>query len=157
MKLAVRRAYSLLGWFVALEVVWAVLVGTTQSTELIVGLAAAAVGACFAELLRSRGLLDFDVDGALLAKAWKVPWLVPFDFLVVTWVLARSLARGQRVRGEWLRVPFPTEAGPRGSWQRAVGATLSNGAANALVVDLDHDEALLHALEPSVFSGRTVL
>jgi hypothetical protein len=153
----VRRAYSLLGWFAVLEVVWAVLVGTTQSTELLVGLLAAAAGSCFAEVLRSRGLLDFEVDGSLLAKAWKLPWLVPFDFLVVTWVLARALAQGRRVRGEWVRVPFATAPGARGGWGRAFAATASNGAANALVVDLDGDEAVLHALEPRVFSGRTVL
>ena len=152
-----RRAYSLLGWFVFLELVWAVLAGTTQSTELIVGLAAAALGAVFAELLRSRGLLAFAVEPRLLAKAWKLAWLVPFDFLLVTWVLLGELARGRRVRGSWLTAPFPTEPGDRGRWQRAFAVGTANGAANALIVDLDHDEALLHALRPDVFSGRTVL
>jgi hypothetical protein len=153
----VARLVSFLVWFLALEVLWAVLVGTTQSTELIVGLAAAAVGAAFAQLLRSLGLLGFRVERGLLAKAWKLPWLVPFDFGVVTWTLARSLARGRRVRGTWVRVPFPTEPGPAGRWQRAFGVATSNGAANAIVVDLDDDEALMHALEPGVFTGRMVL
>ena len=151
------RAVSFLLTFVVLEVVWALLVGTTQSTELIVGLAASAVGAAFAELLRSLGLFGFRTDAGLLAKSWKLPWLVPFDFALATWVLLRALARGQRVRGRWNRVSFPTAPGAKGRWQRAFGVATSNGAANALVVDLDDDEALLHALEPAVFSGRTVL
>jgi hypothetical protein len=151
------RAVSFLGWFVALEVLWAVLVGSTQSTELIVGLAAAAVGAAFAELLRSLGMFGFRLDPRLLAKAWKLPLVVLFDVGVVTWVLVRSLAGGRRVRGEWLRAPFPTEPGPVGRWQRAFGVTAANGTPNGIVVDFDGDEALLHSLEPRVFSGRTVL
>jgi len=157
MSKTVRRAYSLLGWFVFLALVWAILVGTTQSTELIVGLAAAAVGALFAELLRSLGLFEFAVEPRLLAKAWKLPWLVPFDFLLVTYVLIASLAAGRRVRGSWLTTPFPTEPGDQGRWQRAFAVGTANGAANAVIVDLDHDEALLHSLRPDVFSGRTVL
>ena len=151
------RVVSVLVWFVTLELLWAALVGTAQSTELIVGLAAAAVGAAFAELLRSLGIFGYRVDAHLLAKAWKLPWLVPFDFGVAAWVLVSSLAHGRRVRGEWVRAPFPTGAGTTGRWQRAFGVTTSNGAANAIVVDLRDGEALLHALEPRVFSGRTVL
>ena len=143
--------------FQAPDVALSALVGTAQSTELIVGLAAAAVGAAFAELLRSLGMFGYRVDAHLLAKAWKLPWLVPFDFGVAAWVLVSSLAHGRRVRGEWVRAPFPTGAGATGRWQRAFGVTTSNGAANAIVVDLRDGEALLHALEPRVFSGRTVL
>jgi hypothetical protein len=151
------RVASFLVWFVALELLWAVLVGTTQSTELLVGLGAAAIGAGFVEVLRSLDLFEYRVDPGLLLKAWKLPWLVPFDFALATWVLVRSLAHGRRVRGRWARVPFPTEPGPTGRWQRAFGVAASNGAANAIVVDLAGDEALLHALEPDLFTARTVL
>jgi|SRR3954452_3112719 len=151
------RLVYLLAWFVALEVVWAVLVGTTQSTELIVGLGVAAIGAAFAELLRSLGLFGFRVDPSLLAKAWRLPFIVVFDFGVVTWALVRALSRGSRVRGEWVRVPFAMKGGPTGRWQRAFGVATANGAPNALVVDYGDDDALLHALNPGVFTGRTVL
>jgi hypothetical protein len=153
----VRRAASLLIWFALLEGLWAMLVGTQQDTELAAGLVAAAVGAVFAEILRSRGLLPFTTDLRLLGKAWKLVWLVPFDFLLVTWILIRSVAQGRRVRGEWVRVPFVTDAGSVGNWQRAFGVAASNNAANALVVDFEDDEALLHALAPDVFSGKSVL
>lgn len=152
-----RRAVSLLAWFVGLEMLWAVLVGTTQSTELLAGLGAAALGAVFAEVLRTHGLLVVAPDFRLAAKAWKLPWLVPFDFALVTWVLVRSLARGRRVRGSWVSVPFRVDAGAKGRWQRAFAVSTSNGAANAIVVDLHDGQAEMHALAPDVFSGQTVL
>jgi hypothetical protein len=90
-------------------------------------------------------------------QGWRFVWIVPFDFVVVTWVLLRSLVHGRRVRGEFVRTPFPMRAGSTGRWQRAFAATLSTGAPNAIVVDLDEDEALLHSLEKRVFTGTSVL
>jgi hypothetical protein len=147
----------LLGWFVLLEGLWMLLVGTVQSTEVLVGLGAAAIGAGFAEVLRSFGLLDFSPDYRLLAKAWRLPALVVFDFALLTWVLAVSLVRGRRVRGSWTTVPFRTDPGARGRWQRAFAVATSNGAANALVVELSDDKALLHALEPGALTAKSVL
>jgi hypothetical protein len=153
----VRRAASLLIWAALLEGFWALLVGTQQDTELAAGLPAAAAGAVFAEILRTRGLLPFTTDFRLLAKAWRLPWLLVFDFFVVTGVLVAALAHGRRVRGEWVRVPFPTAEGSVGNWQRAFATATSNNAANGLVVDFDDDEAVLHALRPAAFTAKSVL
>jgi multisubunit Na+/H+ antiporter MnhE subunit len=154
----VRRVGSFLCWFALLVGLWEVLVGTTQTMEMVAGLIAAALGAAFAELLRTMGLLRFSADLRLLAQGWKLPWQIVFDFLVVTWVLARSLARGQRVHGEWLTVPYPvSEDGERRRWQRAFATTAGTATPLAIVVDLDRDEALLHSLEPRVSTGREVL
>ncbi len=144
-------------WFALLEGLWAVLVGTQQNTELVAGLNAAAIGAIFAEVLRSMGLLAYTADLRLLAQGWKLPWQIVFDFLILTWVLVRSLARGQRVRGVWLTVPFPTEEGAVGRWQRAFATVAGTATPNAIVVDIDEGEALLHSLEPRVSTGREVL
>lgn len=152
-----RRVVSFLAWLLALEALWAVLVGTTQSTELLAGLGAAALGALLAEVLRTRGLLVVAPDPRLAAKAWKLPWLVPFDFGVITWVLVRSLAHGRRVRGVWVSVPFRVDRGAKGRWQRAFAVATSNGTANAIVVDMHDGEAELHALAPGVFSAKKVL
>jgi hypothetical protein len=54
-------------------------------------------------------------------------------------------------------VPFRIAPGAVGRWQRAFAVMTSNGAANAMVVDFADDEATLHALEPRLFSGRSVL
>lgn len=157
MTRGVRRAASLLIWAALLEGFWALLVGTQQDTELAGGLPAAVVGAIFAEVLRSKCLLPFTTDFRLLAKAWKLPVLVVFDFFLVTWVLVQALARGRRVRGEWVRVPFPTADGSVGNWQRAFATSTANNAANALIVDLADDEALMHALRPGAFTARSVI
>jgi multisubunit Na+/H+ antiporter MnhE subunit len=152
-----RRVTSFAVWFALLEGLWAMLVGTQQDTELAAGFVAAALGALFADALRGRGLLDYTTDFRMLVQGWRFVWIVPFDFVVVTWVLLRSLVHGRRVRGEFVRTPFPTRAGSTGRWQRAFAATLSTGAPNAIIVDLDEDEALLHSLEKRVFTGTSVL
>jgi hypothetical protein len=151
------RVARFLTWTAVLEVVWAVLVGTTQSTELIAGLMAAAVTALFVEALRDAGVLGFRLDGHALGRAWSIPGKVVFDFVLVGWVLVKALSRGQRVRGVWLTAPFPAPPGPRGRFLRAVAATLENDVANGLVVDLDHDEALLHTLDTRFSTGTSVL
>jgi hypothetical protein len=140
-----------------LWLLWAALVGTVQSTELVAGACAAAVGAVFAEVLRSRGLLAFEVDLSLLAKAARLVWLVPADFALVTWTLVVAVARRRRVRGKWVRAPFRADTGARGRWQRAFAVVASNGAVNAIVVDLDGRQATMHALDSRARSGRTVL
>jgi hypothetical protein len=153
----VRRTVSLLWWFALLEALWAVLVGTQQDTELVAGLIAAAAGAALAELLRSRGLFGYTTDLRLLALVAKLPLRLVVDFWIVTWVLVRALARGERVRGRWVRAPFRTASGPVGRWQRAFGVVAGTATPNAIVVELRDDEAWLHTLEPRVPSGRRVL
>jgi hypothetical protein len=153
----VRRAARFLAWFVALELLWGVFVGTIQSTELIAGLGVAALGALFVEALRAHDLLGFRLAPGIVARAWRILPQAVFDFGVVTWVLVRALARGRRVRGEWLTIDFPTADGPRGRFERAVTVALENETANAIVVDLDGGKALLHSLDTSVSSGRSLL
>src|SRR4051812_9622767 len=154
----VRRAVSLLVWFVLLEGLWAMLTGTQQDTELVAGFAAAAAGAALAETLRSLGLLHFHADLRLLGQVlWKTPWQVVVDMTLVTWVLGRALARGERVRGEWLRAEFPTGGGDVGRWRRAVGVTVGSATPMAIVVDADEEGALLHSLDSRFPSGRKVL
>jgi hypothetical protein len=147
----------LFAWTCALEVVWLVLVGTIQSTEVIAGGIASAIVAVFVEVLRRLELLEFSPAWNVVARAWSIPHQVVFDFCLVGWILVRSLAGGRRVRGEWVRIDYPTPEGPKGRFQRALAATLENETANGIVVDLDHDTALLHSLDTSVSTGRTVL
>jgi hypothetical protein len=153
----VRRAASLLIWFAVLEGFWALLVGTQQDTELAAGLVAAAVGALLAETMRSRGLLPYTTHFGTLAKVWKAPLFVVFDFLLVTWTLVAALARRRRVRGTWVRIPFEQEAGSVGNWQRAFGTTLGNNYANTVITDFEGDEALVHAFAPDAITAKSVV
>jgi hypothetical protein len=153
----VRAVRCLVVWFAALELLWLVLVGTSQSTEVAAGLCAAAVGATLAEILRRRGLLAYRASPGLIARSARLPLLVAFDFALLTWMLVVSVAHRRRVAGTWVRVPFPTGTGARGRWERAFAVATSNGAANGIVVDFDGDEATMHALRPDVFTGTSVL
>jgi 4-amino-4-deoxy-L-arabinose transferase-like glycosyltransferase len=153
----VNRLVSLVVWFGLLFALWTVFTGTALTLEVLYGLGAAGLGALLAEVLRSRGLLAFDLDARLLARVWKLAWQVPLDQVLVAWTLVRALVRGRRVRGEWVRAPFPTETGARGAWQRAFGTVTGTASPNAIVVDYEGDHALLHSLEPRVTTGRSVL
>ena len=144
-------------WTCALEILWLMLVGTIQSTELVAGAIASAVAALFVEALRRLDLLEFSPSLRIVARAWSIPQQVVFDFALVGWVLVRSLARGRRVRGEFVRIEYPMEPGRTGRFQRALAATLENETANGIVVDLDDGTALLHSLDTRVSTGRSVL
>jgi len=144
-------------WTCALELVWAVMVGTTQSTELIAGLIASAVTAVFVELLRRRGLLEFRFSPSAARRAWSIPGKVVFDFGLLVWIVAKSVASRRAIRGQWVTSPFPSPEGPQGRFLRAVAGTLENDVANGLVVDLDHDRALLHSLDTRFSTGTKVL
>ena len=152
-----NRVVSLIAWWIALFGVWLVLLGTVQSTEVYAGLAASAVAAVLAEILRSRGLLDFAVDLPSLAKAWKAPGLIVLDVGVVTVELVRALAAGRRVRGRWVEVDFPVRAGRTGRWQKLWGVALANGYANSVIVDFADGKAAMHVLRTDVVTGKTVL
>jgi hypothetical protein len=146
-----------MAWVCALFLVWVVLVGTTQSTELVAGAIAAVLTAGFVTVLRHRGLLGFRADAGVVARAWSIPQHVVYDFFLVLWVLLRELAHGRRVRGQWLRVPFAHPGGARGNFARALAALLENESANGMVVDFGEDTALLHSLDPRRKTGRAIL
>lgn len=152
-----RAVVRMIVWAAGLFVLWLILVGTTQSTELAAGGIASAVTVCFVEALRARGLLEFAPSLRVVARAWSIPPQVVFDFALVSWILVRELARGRRVRGAWVEIPYPAEPGPAGRFRRALAATLENETPNAIVVDLDRGRALLHSLDVRVRTGRSVL
>jgi hypothetical protein len=152
-----RRATSLLVWFALLEGLWALLVGTQQDTELAAGLIAAAVGAAFAEVIRSLGLLPYTTHFGTLAKIWKAPFFLVHDFLLITWLLLAALGRGRRVRGSWETIPFETLPGSSGNWQRTFGVVLGNNYANTVITDFDGDVALIHAFAPDAITAKSVV
>lgn len=144
-------------WVIGLELLWGVYVGTRQSTELIAGLIAAVLTAVFVEVLRGRGLLGFSPRLRVVRRAWTIPQHVVFDFVLVFWVLLRDLAHGRRVRGQWVSVPFEDEPGRTGAFLRAMTVALENETSNAIVVDLDGGQALLHSLDTRPSTGHQVL
>ena len=141
----VRRGATWVLWFAGLLVLWLLLVGTVQDGEQIAGLAAAAIGATAAEVVRSQGLLRYRVEARWLgAGARQLLRVVPDFFRVLAFL-------PKRPRGVFRTVPFPAGGERDVDRGRRAWATLAASLApNRLVVDLDpdHREALVHELVP---------
>ena len=130
-----RRLAAWLAWFGGLLVLWLLLVGTVQEVERIAGLAAAAVGATAAEVVRSQGLLRYRVEARWLRRGLLQLLRVVPDFIRV--LAERDVDRGRR------------------AW-----ATLAASLApNRLVVDIDPEtgEALVHDLLPDAASPEQLV
>jgi multisubunit Na+/H+ antiporter MnhE subunit len=135
-------------WWLGLFGFWLLLVGTSESLELVAGACAAALGAAVAEGVHSR--LAF--DASLLAGAWRIPWRILRDFALITWALVLHVTDVRPVRSSWVEVRFP-RAGEPG--RRAVAAALGSVSPNAIVAEVDRERnvAVVHELVPS--SGST--
>ena len=144
-----RRAFTWLAWFLLLEGFWVLLVGTFQRIEVLAGVLAAAFGAAFATLLVERGLLQNRIGLPTVAAMARLVWQLPVELLVVAWVLVRAVARGKRVRGEWVRIPYDGDT--------ALAVVIGTATPNAIVVDISDGEALLHALDRNLPGGREVI
>jgi hypothetical protein len=156
-----RRVVSLIVWWALLLCLWALYVGTTTRLEILWGIGAAAVGAVAIEVVRSLGLLRFEVDRRWLPRAWKTLPQIVFDFGLIGWELVRALAHGRRVSGAYVAVPFPAGNPALGidRWRRAWATTLGTMTPNGIVVDIDPetDLALMHSLRPDISTGHQVL
>jgi multisubunit Na+/H+ antiporter MnhE subunit len=144
----VRRIARLAAWWLGLFGFWLLLVGTSESLELVAGTCAAALGAALAEGLHSK--LAFDTS--LLAGAWRIPWWILRDFARVTWALVLHVTGVRPVRSSWVEVPFPRADEPG---RRAVAAALGSVSPNAIVagVGRERNVAVVHELVPG--SGST--
>jgi hypothetical protein len=149
-----RRLAAWLAWFGGLLVLWLVLVGTVQDVERIAGLAAAAIGATAAEVVRSQGLLRYRVEARWVRRGLlRVPRVVPDFFRVVAALRSPS-------HGVFRTIPFPAGGHRDVDRGRRAWVTLAASLApNRLVVDLDPDtgEALVHDLRPGAVSGEQLV
>jgi hypothetical protein len=156
-----RRLASLVSWWALLVLLWIAYVGTTQTLEVLAGVAAAVIAAVALEVGRSLRLLRFTFERRFFFRGLKAPVEVVFDFGVVTWELLRAVARGRRVSGSYVEVTFPAgEAGrAQHAWRRAYATTVGTLSPNAIVVEIDpaQNSALLHSLRPDLPTGHVVL
>ena len=155
-----RRLLSLVVWWALLVLLWIAYVGTLAGTELLAGVAAAFVATIALAVVRAQGLLHFRTDRTWLARAWKEPAQIVYDFGVLTWVLVHALTRRRRVAGEFVSVPFPAgDTHARYAWRRAWVTTVGTMSPNVIVVDIDAGEktALLHSLDIDAWAGRKPL
>jgi hypothetical protein len=149
-----RRVAAWLAWFGGLFVFWLGLVGTVQDVERIAGLAAAAIGATAAEVVRSHGLLRYRVEARWVARGLRQLLRVVPDFFRVLAALASPR------RGVFRTVPFPAGGHRDVDRGRRAWVTLAASLApNRLVVDIDPDtgDALVHDLRPGAVSEEQLV
>jgi hypothetical protein len=148
----VRRLAVLAGCWVALGGCWLVLAGTNAGLELVAAACAAVPAAALVTALGRRGVLRFRLEGRWLARTPKAIWKVPREFVIVSWVLARHLARVRRVRSTYRTLAFPTgRSSPTAAGRRAVATLADALSPNTLPLEMDCERELVlrHELDPS--------
>jgi multisubunit Na+/H+ antiporter MnhE subunit len=149
----VRKAVTHVGawlvWLVVLWGFWMLLVDEWTAVEIIAATCVAVPVAAVAELARAKNIGAVRVPLRYLRQAATVPFTIVADFGVVTWVLIRALARGQRIEGSFRVKPFaPQGTAAEAPGIRAWTALVATYSPNAYVIDIDADEGtvLLHHL-----------
>ena len=141
-----------LAWWIALTLLYDLLVFKTEPAELVAGVICGAVSATAAEVVRTRGDVHF-APGFGWVRA-----LPPLTRDVVTQTLAMvplvwRAARGERIHGRMRCIAFPDAArkGTEGLTRRAVEKFFGSVAPNSYVVGFDerHRVVVVHQLEPT--------
>ena len=143
-----RTALSWAAWFGPLFGLWVAFVGATSGAELVAGLAAAAVGATAAEVVRREGLLAYRPPGGIAPAFARQLWRTVRDFLLLVWLLVPALA-GRRSRGAFRTFEADTRGdSPSGRGWRGFTGWVGSIAPNTIVVDIDEGTVLRHDLVP---------
>jgi hypothetical protein len=138
-------------WWVVLVGVWEANVATGETTEVLAGAIAAALGATLAEAIRRRGLARVRVRTRWLIPLLRVPLKLVTELGVLVWALALQLGV-RRVRGAYRAVPFPAgRSDPDSRGRRVVATLVGTISPNTIVVDVDPERkvALKHDLLPA--------
>ena len=138
-------------WWLLCAALWMLLDDTTVLPELVDGAVAAAIGATGSTLALKRMPMRF-VPRPEWARHWWRPWAELVTGLpLLTRVLARALAGGDREPGELRRVSFALESDPEiRSAQVALASIAGSVASNSIVVAVDERRGslLVHELVP---------
>ncbi len=134
-------------WFAALLPLWLLTVGAFRTDILVAGVAAAALAATMAALMRRAGLLAFAIDLRVLAREARTTLRVYPDLVRI---VAAVLRDGRSPRGgfRWVDYPYGTADGPRQRGSRAIVTTTSSLAPASYVVHIDGERGrmLLHEI-----------
>lgn len=143
-----RRNAWLPRWLAAwalLFLLWMLLVGTLAISEIVAGVAAAAIAATAVELIRRQRVVRFRPDPRWIGRAWRLPWQTLTEFGRLMVALWRALVLRRRVVGRFSEVPFPVGGNDsRSAARRAVFTVGASFAPNTYVVDFDRREGRVH-------------
>ena len=147
-KPAHRVAFWLAWWAISYGL-WLLAVFKTEFAEFVAGAIAAALAATGAELVRARGYAPFAPRLAWSRALLRLPRAVVVDTWRMTALLARSIARRERIKGSFRIVEFPAHGeDPRALARLTAAGWLACVSPNTYVIgiDEDHDVAVVHQL-----------
>ena len=139
------------GWWLALTVLWVLLVGTVERSEVIAGAVAAAVAATAATSVLAPPGGRFRPRTRWLVSLGGLPWVTVRDTASLFAALWRHLVLRRPVEGRFRAVHFAWDGhGPRAVARRALAKAAGSLAPNTYVVGIDEDEdvILVHQLVP---------
>lgn len=143
-------------WWVLCAGLWMVLDDTTAFPELVDGAVAATIGASASTLAFAHTPLRFR-PRAGWARSWWRPWAgLVTGVPLLTRVLVRALAGGDRDPGELRWVDFAVEADPAArAAQVALASFAGSVSPSSIVVDVDETRGsmLVHELVPGAGAG----
>lgn len=142
---------------VTLAVFWLACVSTVRPHELLLGAIAVAFSTAFAMYVIHTLPLHFRPTLAQLAQAWRLPWEIAADTLIVTGVLLRDLF-GQRAPSLFRSAPWRWR-GDSGhdAAARTLAVALSTASPNLIIVGIDRKrgQMLFHQLQKTSLSETT--
>ena len=148
-----RRLKFWIAWYIPLVGLWLAFVSTLDRNEVLLGLAAAAVGATAQELVNAQDLVRFRLEPGWLRGLWVLPRQVLVESWLLTVVLWRQLARWQAAAGAFRTVPLPVppEDESLANARKALITATVSVAANTYVVGIEGEDGtmLIHQLVPS--------
>jgi multisubunit Na+/H+ antiporter MnhE subunit len=141
-----RRLATWAAFWVVLFPFWLLYEGEWDTTEVIAGAAAAAIGATAATVAVEVALPRHRFELALLVRVAKVPWAVVHEFGMITAFLVRHPRGG----GQFQRYELSSPNDPTGRARRAFIALIAALSPNSYILDIDPEtgEVLAHTLKP---------
>ena len=128
---------------------WMLLVGTLTPSEVVAGVAAAAIAVFALEVVIRRQGVRFRPDPRWVLRAWVIPWRTVREFGKLTLALWRGLVLRRRVVGRFVALDFRARGNDgRSVARRAVVTIAGSFAPNTYVVDFDRqrDRVIVHEL-----------
>jgi hypothetical protein len=119
---SVRPITTWTAWWLGLAALWLLYQGERNDIQLYAALSAGALGATLMLVIRIYARTAARVELRWLGGVLRLPWRVVYEFVLVTSLLVRALARREIPTGEFRAVPFPM-----GAFAGAAGRSVENG------------------------------
>jgi multisubunit Na+/H+ antiporter MnhE subunit len=145
-QLQVARPMKYLCGFLLIALAWFAFVAQFSTDEEILGALAALLGLAVSSLAWRRMQLHCSPTLREIAAAWRLPWCLIADTVVVTLILARDLL-GKRAGSFFRATEFRASSGAKGVSQRILAVSYNTIAPNFIVIGVEDGKMVFHQLK----------